>query len=76
MSEDFPALGKPTSAISATDFNSNCKIRSSPGSPRRAKPGARRLEEESAKFPSPPKPPWAATNVVPVPMRSAICTPA
>ena len=51
-------------------------MRSSPGSPSKAKPGARRFDEDKAIFPRPPKPPWAAIKVVPVPTRSAICSPA
>jgi hypothetical protein len=35
ISDDLPALGNPTSAISATDFNSRVSVRSSPGSPSR-----------------------------------------
>ena len=75
MSEDFPALGKPTNAISATDLSSSCNVRSSPGSPSRAKPGALRFDDERAKFPKPPWPPWAAIKVVPMPTRSARSTP-
>ena len=73
--DDLPALGKPTSAISATDFNSSVRVLSCPGSPRRAKPGARLFDDESPRFPSPPKPPCAARNVVPFPTKSAICSP-
>jgi len=54
MREDFPALGNPTNAISATDLSSRTSVRSSPGSPSNAKPGARRLDDERAKFPKPP----------------------
>ena len=61
--------------MSATLFSSRINVRSSPGSPSNAKPGARRFDEESAIFPSPPKPAWAAINVVPVPIKSAICSP-
>ena len=75
ISDDFPALGKPTSAMSATDLSSRSSVRSSPGSPSKAKPGALRYDDERAKFPKPPWPPWAATKVVPTPTRSARSTP-
>ena len=42
MSEDFPALGKPTSPTSATLLSSRTRSRLSPGSPSSAKPGALR----------------------------------
>ena len=48
---------------------------SSPGSPSRAKPGALRRAEARAALPSPPRPPWAATYVVPAPTRSASTSP-
>ncbi len=47
----------------------------SPGSPSRAKPGALRRAEASAALPRPPRPPWAATYVVPAPTRSASTSP-
>src|SRR6476659_3313762 len=60
---------------SATVFSSSVSERSTPGSPRRANPGALRRGEASAALPSPPRPPWAATNLVPVPIRSASTSP-
>ena len=38
------------------------RVRSSPGSPSNAKPGARRFEDESARLPKPPRPPCAAAE--------------
>src|SRR3954454_6311268 len=70
MRLDFPALGKPTSPTSATTLSSRTTVRSSPGSPRSAKPGAFRLAEASAALPRPPFPPAATTISVPGPMRS------
>ena len=43
MRLDLPALGKPTSATSATLLSSSTTSRTSPGSPSSAKPGALRL---------------------------------
>src|SRR6266550_929766 len=60
---------------SATVFSSSTSERSTPGSPRRANPGARRRGEASAALPSPPRPPCAATNLVPAPTRSASTSP-
>ena len=76
MSDDFPALGNPIRPISATLFSSRISVRSSPGSPLSAKPGALRLREAKPEFPRPPLPPCAATNRVPTPMRSARTFPA
>ena len=75
ISEDFPADGKPIKPISATLFSSRISVRSSPGSPLSAKPGARRLEEARPAFPSPPLPPCAAIKRVPKPTKSAITVP-
>ena len=50
-------------------------VRFSPGSPRSAKPGARLRDEASALFPKPPSPPFAATNRVPFPTKSASTRP-
>jgi hypothetical protein len=72
---DFPALGNPTSATSATDLSSRTRSAESPGSPSSAKPGAFRRVEANAALPSPPRPPPAATNVVPAPTRSASTSP-
>jgi hypothetical protein len=47
---DFPALGKPTSATSAKDFNSSFTSLISPGSPKRENPGAFLLLEDKAAF--------------------------
>ena len=44
MSDDFPTLGRPTSAASASNFSSSSIQRSSPGSPSSAKLGARRVD--------------------------------
>src|SRR5215472_2975817 len=75
MSDDFPAFGKPTSPASAMVFSSSSSSRLSPGSPRSANPGALRFADASAAFPSPPRPPLAATNCVPAPTRSASTSP-
>src|SRR5215468_427867 len=63
------------SPASAKVFSSSVSERSTPGSPRRANPGALRRGEASAALPSPPRPPWAATNLVPAPTRSASTSP-
>src|SRR6202050_3070948 len=75
MIEDLPALGKPTSPTSATVFSSRMRSRSCPGSPLSANPGALRAAEPRAPFPTPPRPPAAATNLVPTPSRSASTSP-
>ena len=75
ISEDLPALGKPIRPTSATVFNSRTTSRLTPGSPRRAKPGARRLVEARAALPNPPRPPSAITNLVPAPTKSARTVP-
>ena len=75
INDDLPALGYPTSAISATLFNSSESWAFSPGSPSNANPGARLFEEESAAFPNPPAPPRAAINFVPLPNKSAMSSP-
>ena len=49
--------GKPTKATSAKDFNSSLTSLTSPGSPKREKPGAFLLLDESAALPNPPAPP-------------------
>src|ERR1700733_9614120 len=67
INDDLPAFGNPTRPTSAIVFSSSTRRRSTPGSPRSAKPGAFRLAEASAAFPSPPRPPWAAMNLVPGP---------
>ncbi len=72
---DLPALGKPTRPMSATTLSSSWISSSSPGSPSRAKPGALRLDEASAAFPRPPRPPWATTSSVPGPTMSARTSP-
>ena len=47
ISDDLPALGKPTRPTSATDLSSSTTSRSSPGSPSSANPGAlRRVDDE------------------------------
>src|SRR5437773_226165 len=56
MSEDLPALGKPTSATSATVFSSSTTSADWPGSPSSAKPGALRLVDARAALPRPPPP--------------------
>ena len=53
----MPALGKPTSATSATVLSSRTTSAASPGSPSSAKPGALRRAEASAALPRPPRPP-------------------
>src|SRR5215469_8354182 len=75
ISDDLPALGNPTRPASATVLSSSTRVCSAPGSPRKAKPGALRLGVASAALPSPPRPPWAATNLVPAPIRSASTSP-
>src|SRR5215210_2009928 len=75
ISEDLPADGKPTRPTSATLLSSMTASKASPGSPRRAKPGALRRGLARAALPSPPLPPWARTTRVPTPMRSAITRP-
>ena len=75
ISEDLPALGKPTRPTSATLFSSRTTSWVSPGSPSSANPGALRRVEASAALPSPPRPPWAATNRLPAPVRSASTSP-
>ena len=67
---DLPALGKPTRATSATSFSSMSSQRSSPFSPCSAKAGARRLLERKRAFPRPPRPPSAASQRSPAPVRS------
>src|SRR5699024_8891268 len=51
------------------------RLRLSPGSPSRAKPGALRFVEARAALPSPPRPPAAAVNSVPSSTRSAMMSP-
>src|SRR3954454_11470446 len=75
ISEDLPALGKPTSPTSATLLSSRTRSRFSPGSPSKANPGALRRVEASAALPRPPRPPCAATNRLPAPVRSASTSP-
>src|SRR5580692_11265330 len=75
MIEDLPALGKPTSPTSATVFSSRMRSRCCPGSPLSAKPGALRRGLARAALPRPPRPPAAATNLVPTPTRSASTSP-
>src|SRR6516162_7604035 len=75
ISDDLPALGKPTRPASATVLSSRTSVCSAPGSPRRAKPGALRRGVASAALPSPPRPPGAATYLVPAPTRSASNSP-
>ena len=50
-------------------------MRSSPGSPLSAKPGARRFDEARPALPSPPLPPCAAIKRVPNPTKSARTVP-
>src|ERR1700748_1835783 len=57
ISEDLPALGKPTSPTSATVFSSRMRSRCSPGSPLSANPGALRRGLARAALPRPPPPP-------------------
>src|SRR3984957_381916 len=75
ISDDLPALGKPTRPMSATALSSSTSSRSSPGSPLSAKPGALRGADARAALPRPPRPPAAAMNWVPVPTRSATMSP-
>src|SRR5579863_4265064 len=75
MIEDLPALGKPTSPTSAIVFSSRTRSCSWPGSPLRANPGALRRGLARAALPRPPRPPAAATNLVPTPTRSARTSP-
>src|SRR5215472_5397177 len=75
ISDDLPALGNPTRPASATVLSSSTRVSSAPGSPRKAKPGALRLGVANAALPSPPRPPRAATNLVPAPTRSASSSP-
>src|SRR6266581_457417 len=57
MSEDLPAFGKPTRPASATVLSSRTRVRATPGSPRRANPGALRRAEARAALPRPPQSP-------------------
>ena len=75
MRLDLPADGYPTSAMSASVFSSRTSRPSQPGVPSRANPGALRFGDDSAALPSPPRPPCAATYVMPGSMRSTMTSP-
>jgi hypothetical protein len=75
MSVLLPALGKPTSATSATSFSSRSYQCSSPTSPCSANDGARRRLDRNRALPRPPRPPAAATQRSPGRDRSATTVP-
>ena len=74
-SVDFPAEGKPTRPTSAKTFNSNLRLRISPGSPFSDNSGAGLAGVAKWMLPRPPRPPLATTSSCPFSSKSANTSP-